>query len=158
MPLLRCIELPSPRVSRLNSNHSYHWWIEYLPCSVYVVTFPRNHDIGDLEAAFADVERISAAADCYYGFIIDFGQMTHSSARGRSIVTSAEKRINEMPTVKKYCRGVSLVVRTPFQRHVLTAVNWFAKRPYELTVVMSRQSAEEWLVQRLADSEVQKVG
>lgn len=142
----------------MTASRSYHWWIEYLPSSVYVVTFPRDHDIEDLEAAFADVERISAAADCYYGFIIDFGQMTHSSARGRSIVTSAEQRINEMLTVQKYCRGVALVVRTPFQRHVLTAVNWFAKRPYELTVVMSRQGAEEWLAQRLADPKVQEVG
>jgi hypothetical protein len=141
----------------LKADSSFHWWIEQHSNSVYVVTFPRDHTIEDLELAFADVERISAGANRHYGFIVDFGQMTHSSPRGRSIVTATEKRINEMPTVKKYCRGVAQVVRTPFQRHVLTAVNWFAKRPYDLTVVMSRSDAEEWLAARLLAPAIRNV-
>lgn len=125
---------------------------------MYVVTFPPDHTFEDLEAAFADVERISAEADREYGFMIDFGQMTHSSPRGRSVVTNAEKRINEMPTVRKHCRGLAFVVRSAFQRHVLTAVNWFARRPYEFVVVMSREDAERWLAQRLPTAVPRRVG
>ena len=73
-------------------------------------------------------------------------------------MTDAEKRINQMPSVRKYCRGVATVVRNRFQRHVLTAVNWFAKRPYDYVVVASRKEADDWLSQRLATTGARRVG
>ncbi len=106
----------------------------------------------------ADVELISRRATCHFGFIIDFGQMTHSSPKGRSIVTGTERRINDMPSVRKYCRGMSLVVHTAFQRRVLTAVSWFARRPYDFVVVTSREEAERWVARRLLAARVGEVG
>ena len=127
-----------------------HSWIESRAKSYFILRFPPDHRLDELEAAFAEVERLSAAASRDFGFIIDFARMTHSSPKGRAVVIGAEKRINELDSVKRHCGGLALVVRNPFQQGVLTAVTWFARRPYASSVFTSLQEAEQWVEQRIA--------
>jgi hypothetical protein len=131
---------------------SIHPWLTRRRGSIHVLSFPPDHQLDDLQAAMSAIEHVVSRVDDDYGFIIDFARMTHSSAKGREIVRQTEQRINSMASVRKWCRGLGQVVRSPLQRRVLTAVNWFARRPYDCSSFMSVDEAESWLVARLAAS------
>jgi hypothetical protein len=109
-------------------------------------------------SVFIAIEAISAAADQDYAFVIDFGTLSRSDARGRAHVAEIERRINAMSSVHMHCRGVALVVHNAVQRGVLTAINWFAKRPYDYHIAASVQVAQAWVADRMRGVGVREAG
>jgi hypothetical protein len=127
----------------------WHPWLEVTPSRVFILRYPPNHSYEGTVGAFDDIVRISAAATSPYAFIFDVTRMTRSDARGRAYVTECEKKINPMQSVKTHCRGVAWVSHNALQRGVLTAIAWFASRPYEEKVLGSYEDADRWIASRL---------
>ena len=127
----------------------WHSWLEVTPSRVFILRYPPNHTYEGTVGAFDDIVRISAAAASPYAFIFDVTRITRSDARGRAYVTECEKKINAMQSVKTHCRGVAWVSQNALQRGVLTAIAWFASRPYAEKVVSSYEDADRWVAGRL---------
>jgi hypothetical protein len=46
-------------------------------------------------------------------------------------------------------RGLGIVVRTSFERGIVTAINWVARSPFPFAAFTSESSARTWLLQQL---------
>jgi hypothetical protein len=127
---------------------SNHPWIEDRD-PIFIFRMPANHRTEDLIAACQETERLCATAPGPYVVISALGNLSRSTAGERAFVGKSNERVHAMPTVKKYCLGMAIVLTNPFQRGVVTALEWFSRRPFPSTVVSSEAEALAWVTAKL---------
>jgi hypothetical protein len=82
-----------------------------------------------------------------YVVIHDARRAARPTPKQRALAAEQQKRDTDV--IRKYLRGVALVVSNPVIAGVVTAINWIAPVPYPQKAFSTVTDAEAWAASRL---------
>jgi|RhiMethySRZTD1v2_1073278.scaffolds.fasta_scaffold28858_4 hypothetical protein len=123
---------------------------DYSQWPVFVVKMPPNAlSLAELQAHLVACEEPYRRGQSF-SWVIDLRDAPPPPAAQRKALAEAMREHSER--YPGLVRGVALVVRTAFERGVVTAISWLSRPPYPQAVFDNFADARAWATRKLVES------